>query len=66
MVVGGDFRQVLPVVRFADRSQLVAASLKSSELWPSFETIPKGLDSTCLTVAELDHLNQGGAEFIAI
>ena len=32
MVLGGDFRQVLSVVRFADRSQLVAASLKSSEL----------------------------------
>ncbi|CAM4815698.1 unnamed protein product [Rotaria magnacalcarata] len=30
MVLGGDFRQVLPVVRFANRSQLVAASLKSS------------------------------------
>ena len=33
MVVGGDFRQVLRVVRFANRSQLVATSLKSSELW---------------------------------
>ena len=39
MVLGGDFRQVLPVVRFANRSQLVAASLKSSELWSHFKTI---------------------------
>ncbi len=39
MVLGGDFRQVLPVVRFANRSQLIATSLKSSELWSSFKTI---------------------------
>ncbi|CAF1527640.1 unnamed protein product [Rotaria magnacalcarata] len=39
MVLGGDFRRVLPVVRFANRSQLVAASLKSSELWHYFKTI---------------------------
>ncbi|CAF2984367.1 unnamed protein product [Rotaria socialis] len=39
MVLGGDFRQVLPIVRFSNRSQLVAASLKSSELWPYFKTI---------------------------
>ena len=39
MVLGGDFRQVLPVVRFANRSQLVAANLKSSELWSYFKII---------------------------
>ena len=39
MVLGGDFRQVLPVVRSANRSQLVAASLKSSELWSYFKII---------------------------
>ncbi|CAF4493388.1 unnamed protein product [Rotaria sp. Silwood2] len=39
MVLGGDFRQVLPVVRFANRSRLVAASLKSSELWSYFKSI---------------------------
>ena len=39
MVLGGDFRQVLPIVRFANRSQLVAASLKSSELWSYFKII---------------------------
>jgi hypothetical protein len=37
MVLGGDFRQVLPVIRFANRSQLIAASLKSSDLWPYFK-----------------------------
>ena len=39
MVLGGDFLQVLPVVRSANRSQLVAASLKSSELWSYFKII---------------------------
>ncbi|CAF4560566.1 unnamed protein product [Rotaria sp. Silwood2] len=39
MVLGGDFRQVSPVDRFANRSQLVAASLKSSELWSYFKII---------------------------
>ena len=37
MILGGDFRQVLPVIRFANRSELVAASLKSSDLWPYFK-----------------------------
>jgi hypothetical protein len=32
MILGGDFRQVLPVIRFANRSELIAASLKSSDL----------------------------------
>ncbi|CAF5003071.1 unnamed protein product, partial [Rotaria sp. Silwood1] len=39
MILGGDFRQVLPVIRFASRSELVAASLKSSDLWPYFKVM---------------------------
>ncbi|CAF2097565.1 unnamed protein product [Rotaria magnacalcarata] len=39
MVLGGDFRQVLPVVRLANMSQLIAATLKSSEFWSYFKTI---------------------------
>jgi hypothetical protein len=33
VVFGGDFRQVLPVVRKGTRSQIVDASLRRSELW---------------------------------
>jgi ATP-dependent DNA helicase PIF1 len=33
IVFGGDFRQVLPVVRKGSRAQIVAASLRSSYLW---------------------------------
>eukprot|EP00267_Zea_mays_P024246 XP_008650741.1 uncharacterized protein LOC103631661 [Zea mays] len=35
VVFGGDFRQVLPVVRKGSRAQIVAASLQSSYLWES-------------------------------
>ncbi|KAK0417479.1 hypothetical protein QR680_013034 [Steinernema hermaphroditum] len=37
MLFGGDFRQVLPVKRYATRSELVDFCMKSSELWPGFE-----------------------------
>ncbi|CAF3572606.1 unnamed protein product [Rotaria sp. Silwood1] len=39
IILGGDFRQVLPVIRFANRSELIAASLKSSNLWPYFKVM---------------------------
>jgi hypothetical protein len=35
IVFGGDFRQVLPVIRKGSRAQIVAASLRSSYLWES-------------------------------
>ncbi|AQK39329.1 hypothetical protein ZEAMMB73_Zm00001d023448 [Zea mays] len=35
IVFGGDFREVLPVVRKGSRAQIVAASLRSSYLWES-------------------------------
>ncbi|ONM06552.1 hypothetical protein ZEAMMB73_Zm00001d032987 [Zea mays] len=35
IVFGGDFRQVLPVVRKGSRAQIVVASLRSSYLWES-------------------------------
>ena len=33
VVFGGDFRQVLPVVRKGSRAQIVDASLRRSYLW---------------------------------
>ena len=35
VVLGGDFRQVLPVVRKGSRAQIVGASLRRSYLWES-------------------------------
>jgi ATP-dependent DNA helicase PIF1 len=35
IVFGGDFRQVLPVVRKGSRAQIVGASLRRSYLWDS-------------------------------
>jgi hypothetical protein len=36
LLLGGDFRQVLPVVKRGSRAQIVAACLKRSPLWPHF------------------------------
>ena len=36
IVLGGDFRQTLPIVRFASRAQTVDMSLTRSHLWPGF------------------------------
>lgn len=36
ITLGGDFRQVLPVVPGASRAQIVAKCVKSSELWRHF------------------------------
>jgi hypothetical protein len=36
ILLGGDFRQVLPVVKGADRSEIIGASLLSSHLWTHF------------------------------
>ena len=40
IVLGGDFRQVLPVVPRGSRSAIVNASIKRSPLWQIFETFP--------------------------
>ena len=36
-ILGGDFRQVLPVVRQASRAKIVNSCLKSSPVWPCFQ-----------------------------
>ena len=41
VVLGGDFRQILPVVPRGNRGQIVAASLKRSTIiWPSCACVP--------------------------
>ena len=39
IVLGGDFRQVLPVVPHASRAATIANSIKFSPLWPIFKTL---------------------------
>jgi hypothetical protein len=39
IVLGGDFRQILPVVPHAHKSQQLAACLKRSQLWTEFTTL---------------------------
>ncbi|KHJ76634.1 hypothetical protein OESDEN_23746, partial [Oesophagostomum dentatum] len=36
MLLGGDFRQVLPVVRKGGRAEMVATCIKKSSLWQHF------------------------------
>lgn len=38
VLLAGDFRQVLPVVKGGSRAQIVDASIKSSKLWKHFKT----------------------------
>ncbi|TKR58437.1 hypothetical protein L596_029881 [Steinernema carpocapsae] len=38
ILLGGDFRQVLPVKRFASKGELIDFCLKSCDLWPLFKT----------------------------
>ncbi|KAL4590838.1 hypothetical protein LXL04_003781 [Taraxacum kok-saghyz] len=39
MILGSDFRQVLPVVRRGTRAQIVDSSLRMSPLWPSIKKL---------------------------
>ena len=39
VVFGGDFRQVIPVVRRGSRAQIVGASLRMSYLWDSIRKL---------------------------
>ena len=36
VLVSGDFRQILPVVRHGSRIEVIENSVKSSYLWPNF------------------------------
>ncbi|KAJ9566736.1 hypothetical protein OSB04_002702 [Centaurea solstitialis] len=49
MVMGGDFRQVLPVVRRGTRAQIVDSSLRMSPLWPTIKKIRLTLNMRALS-----------------
>ncbi|XP_023771821.1 uncharacterized protein LOC111920478 [Lactuca sativa] len=49
MVMGGDFRQVLPVVRRGTRAQIVDSSLRMSPLWPSIIKLRLTINMRALT-----------------
>ncbi|CAF2246188.1 unnamed protein product, partial [Rotaria magnacalcarata] len=38
VVLGGDFRQVMPVVRKGSRCAIIASTIKKSSVWPLFQT----------------------------
>ena len=37
IVLAGDFRQTLPIVKFASRAQIIRVALTNSHLWPEFQ-----------------------------
>ena len=39
LLLGGDFRQILPVIKHASRVQIVESSLKKSALWKKFKQL---------------------------
>ncbi|XP_023734550.1 uncharacterized protein LOC111882412 [Lactuca sativa] len=49
MVLGGDFRQVLPVVRRGTRAQIVDSSLRMSPLWSSIINLRLTINMRALT-----------------
>lgn len=49
MVLGGDFRQVLPVVRRGSRAQIVDSSLRMSPLWAGIKKIQLSINMRALT-----------------
>jgi hypothetical protein len=51
VVLGGDFRQILPVITKGRREQIVNASIKRSYLWKHFEifVLTKNMRLKCLS-----------------
>jgi hypothetical protein len=51
VVLGGDFRQILPVITKGRREQIVNASIKRSYLWKHFEIfeLTKNMRLKCLS-----------------
>ncbi|KAL4583975.1 hypothetical protein LXL04_008563 [Taraxacum kok-saghyz] len=49
VVFGGDFRQVLPVIRRGTRAQIVDASLRMSPLWPSIRRLRLRINMRAVT-----------------
>ena len=39
MILSGDFRQVLPIVKYGDRSSIVETVINRSKLWPNFKVL---------------------------
>ncbi|XP_024990585.1 ATP-dependent DNA helicase PIF1-like [Cynara cardunculus var. scolymus] len=49
MIMGGDFRQVLPVMRHGTRAQIVDSSLRMSPIWSSIKKLRLTINMRALT-----------------
>jgi len=53
MVLGGDIRQILPVIEGGSRPQVVSATIMNSPLWRSVTVFPL-TENMCLAVQGVD------------
>ncbi|KAI8543515.1 hypothetical protein RHMOL_Rhmol08G0224500 [Rhododendron molle] len=64
VVLGGDFRQILPVITKGVREQIVNASLRHSVLWKEINVLWKEINVLTLNVnMRLDQADQGNVNF---
>ncbi|GJX83957.1 DNA helicase [Tanacetum coccineum] len=62
VVLGGDFRQTLPVKKGASKEELIAASIAESHLWPHFKVCTLKENMRLLTILD-KHLKQQKTSF---
>jgi hypothetical protein len=56
MIFGGDFRQILPVIRKGNRQQIVAASFNRSYLWSSIEVMKLTINMRIQSMNQADSI----------
>jgi hypothetical protein len=62
IVLGGDFQQILPVVRHGDRAAIVLASLQYAKVWPHLDHL---ILSENMRLANQDSANRSFAEWLS-
>ena len=60
-MLGGDFRQILPVVPRGVREQIVAASLRRSDLWKNIHILTLNVN---MRLNSTSHTNADYAKFL--
>ena len=54
VIIGGDFRQILPIERHALRSELVSLSIRFSYLWDYFKVFRLNINKRATTYSDKD------------
>ena len=48
IILGGDFRQILPVVKNGTERKIIKETIKFSELWPLFKVLKLNKNLICI------------------